>query len=716
MTRLPFAAIIGALLIAPALPASADCPTNQFFTQPASFTSGLSPFHVTTADFNSDGILDLAVTDNGGSDIGIMLGVGDGAFRNAVTYPVNPGNGHLIAADLDRDGILDIATNSSGTDVISVLKGRGDGTFASAVTYPAGYAPYGIASADFNGDGIPDLAAADFLWNNVSIMLGLAGGGYAAPVAFSCGNHPYDLETGDFNHDGVADLVVTNQDGGDVSVLLGHGDATFAGAVHYPVEVYPYSVVVADFNHDGIQDLAVANGGSGSVSILLGHGSGGIGDGMFAAATSLPTGGQPRNVTVGDFDRDGITDLAVADYYGSVVILFGQGSGGAGNGSFSVPSVFPAGMNPTGIAVGDFNADTSLDLAVANYLTHGVSVLLHGCGAPPPPPPGPAPTLTAVRDVPNDQGGRLFLTWLRSGLDALPYPQITGYRVWRRIPPTIGQVRLGRSSLGLREVETRLVPGPDGMTVTYWEALVTLPAERLEGYGYTAPTTQDSMAGSNPYTAFFITALTADPTVFYESNVDSGYSVDNIPPAQPGGFSAAFAHDVVSLRWAANREPDLDVYHVYRGSTPDFQPGLGNLMTAAVDTAIVDPQGNLSCYYKITAVDQHGNEGPSARATPVVTTQVIADPSVAFALHGATPNPSHTGAFTISFTLPSSAPARLTLFDLAGRRIWDQAVGEQAAGLRTFEVGGGRSLPTGVYLVQLTQAGRSAAVRVVVSR
>src|SRR5436190_9730466 len=110
-------------------PARGECPSGQLFTQPTPYSSGESPFHVAAADFNGDGILDLAVTDNGGSDIGVLLGVGNGTFHDPVRYPVHSGNGHLITVDLDRDGILDIATNSSGTDVITVLRGRGDGTF-----------------------------------------------------------------------------------------------------------------------------------------------------------------------------------------------------------------------------------------------------------------------------------------------------------------------------------------------------------------------------------------------------------------------------------------------------------------------------------------------------------------------------------------------------------------------------------------------------------
>jgi hypothetical protein len=567
--------LMSVALLAFASTARANCPTNQFFTPATSFLTGNAPFNVAIADVNGDGNRDLIVTVNGLSKIGVLLGIGNGSFDDVVTYPVNPGTGNLIVVDLDRDGVLDVATNSSGTDVISVLEGNGDGTFQPQVDYPAGDAPYGVASADFNGDGIPDLAASAFLNGAVSVMLGLPEGGYAAPAYYVAGEAPYALATADFNHDGKPDLVASNQNSSNLTVFLGNGDGTFATGAFYPVGLYPYSIAIADFDEDGISDLAVANGGNGTLSVLRGNGSGGAGDGTFAPATSISLGGQPRSVAAGDLDRDGITDLVTADYSGVVGVLLGQGSGGVGNGTFASPFYFSAGPGPTCVAIGDFNADTLADLAVANYTSNRVSVLLHGCGSPPPPPPSPSPTLTAVRDVPNDQGGRVFVTWLRSGLDGGPYPEVTGYRVWRRIAPATAMAAAIEvaGSPAARIVTTRVDPGPFGPTVTYWEALITLPAEHLDGYGYTAPTTQDSMASGNPYTAFFVTALTSNPNVFYQSSVDSGYSVDNIPPAQPSGLYAAAHPEGFAVHWFSNHETDLDVYRVYRGSTPGFIAG-----------------------------------------------------------------------------------------------------------------------------------------------
>jgi hypothetical protein len=127
-------------------------------------------------------------------------------------------------------------------------------------------------------------------------------------------------------------------------------------------------VAVGDFNGDGLLDLAVADYGSNSVSVLLGNG-----DGSFQVPLNFAAGSKPASVAVGDFNGDGQLDLAVANYVfgGSVSVLLGNG-----DGTFQAPLNFDAGNHPKSVAVGDFNGDGLLDLAVANYGSSNVSVLL----------------------------------------------------------------------------------------------------------------------------------------------------------------------------------------------------------------------------------------------------------------------------------------------------------------------------------------------------
>src|SRR5207245_1727505 len=140
---------------------------------------------------------------------------------------------------------------------------------------------------------------------------------FTAAGTYGTGTNPASVAVGDFNGDGKADLAVANSalSGGtaSVSVLLGRGDGTFQAAVNYVAESGSSSVAVGDFNGDLNPDLAGASSALfddlPSISVLLGKGNG-----IFQAAVNYDAGTSPRSLAVGDFNGDGQLDLAVANY------------------------------------------------------------------------------------------------------------------------------------------------------------------------------------------------------------------------------------------------------------------------------------------------------------------------------------------------------------------------------------------------------------------
>ena len=152
-------------------------------------------------------------------------------------------------------------------------------------------------------------------------------------------------------------------------MLLGNGDGTLPATGAEPVAgSLPFGIVAGDFNGDGRTDLAVANFASGDVSVLLGNG-----DGTFQNQVRYPVGSGRIAIVAGDFNGDGRTDLAVANgASGDVSVLLGNG-----DGTFQTQVRYAVGTEPEALVAGDFNGDGCTDLAVANYGdSNDVSVLL----------------------------------------------------------------------------------------------------------------------------------------------------------------------------------------------------------------------------------------------------------------------------------------------------------------------------------------------------
>ncbi|UCD83376.1 MAG: VCBS repeat-containing protein, partial [Deltaproteobacteria bacterium] len=369
---------------------------NGTFSLIGNSNVGFGPRGISTGDFNSDGIQDLAVANFSDNNVSILRGngsngQGDGTFSLIGNYNVGTGPWGISTGDFNSDGIKDLAVTNYSSNNTSILlgngsNGQGTGTFTLDNNYLVGTSPIAVSVGDFNSDGIQDLAVANYGSNNISILLGdgsnWQGDGTFGPLGnYTTGDRPISISKGDFNSDGINDLAVANYGANNVGIFLGNGsdgqgDGTFTFDNNYSAGSGPYGVLVGDFNSDGIQDLAVTNYGGGNVSILRGNGFNGQGDGTFSLTGNYGAGSNPRDISLGDFNSDGIQDLAVVSYgSGNVSILRGNGFNGQGNGTFTSAGSYPAGSGPMGISVGDFNSDAIQDLAVTNYSSNTVSIL-----------------------------------------------------------------------------------------------------------------------------------------------------------------------------------------------------------------------------------------------------------------------------------------------------------------------------------------------------
>ena len=178
---------------------------------------------------------------------------------------------------------------------------------------------------------------------------------------------PTSVVVGDFNGDGKADIALPGGRTGPstVTVALGKGDGTFQTPVSFPVGGGPSAVAVGDFNGDGIADLAVTNSTTNNVSILLGNG-----DGTFSPAVNYLAGAaSPIAIAVGDFNGDGKADLLIGG--AAVTILPGNG-----DGTFGSPVSLAGLSNATSMVVADFNGDGKADLGIWVLSSSNLQILL----------------------------------------------------------------------------------------------------------------------------------------------------------------------------------------------------------------------------------------------------------------------------------------------------------------------------------------------------
>jgi hypothetical protein len=347
--------------------------STNFDNIPFSAEGGLA-----IGDFNGDGIPDLAVSGEGFSSqqqSGIYLGKGDGTFTLDTAGPglFSP----ILVADFNGDGNADILAGGS------VFLGNGGGTFTTVTNNLPGNSS-GYAVGDFNGDGIPDLAVATTTSSTSSpttyltAYLGKGDGTFTAAATFTVGSaldqYPSSIVTGDFNGDGNTDIAIGFSEPGGTSavpiaIALGNGDGTFtAGQTPDITGVSISSIVVGDFNGDGHADLALAGSVGNGLQILLGNGNG-----AFSAApvvSPAPVGSGGISLTIGDFNGDGIPDLAMV-YYGTNAVYTTVNSNvlvydGKGDGTFTEQTPSIVGYGSSSIAAGDFAGFGVSDLAIYN--------------------------------------------------------------------------------------------------------------------------------------------------------------------------------------------------------------------------------------------------------------------------------------------------------------------------------------------------------------
>jgi len=348
----------------------------------------------------------------------------------------------------------------------------------------------------------------------------------------------------------------------------------------------------------------------------------------------------------------------------------------------------------------------------------------------------PAPTITSVLDVPLDQGGHVTVTWKKSRLETIMAVVIDRYSVWRMIPSAQLEALLASGAKG---ADPTMLDGASVKPVYYiskasgaaagWELLEYVEATVSEAYSAQAATLFDSTAADPGLHHFMVMAHGTDHFTFWESQPDSGCSIDNILPSEPPNFSAVQSFDPIGLilSWgygkiAALADDDFSHYALYRGMSSDFTPGPGNCLYEGPDKTYFDDdwRWDSGFYYKLSAIDIHGNESTFGLVGPddVTEAETPKTPAATYLTQNV-PNPFNPST-TIQFGLAAQGRMTISIYDVSGRLVRTLVDGPRSAGLYKETWDGrdsnGHAVASGVYFYRLRAGTFSETKKMVLTR
>lgn len=337
------------------------------FTEGETYSLGPSaaPTGVAVGDWDNDGNVDIATTNQNNDTLSFFVGAGDGTFTLSQTYdlPDEGGGGRIKPADFDGDGFLDVVA----TFGCRVLLGVGDGTFEDSGG-GLGSCNY-IQVVDTDDDEIMDVVSYTYgAAGQLRAFLGDGGG------AFTTVDTPFPninaLSPGFIDGDDIVDFGIAEFGNWGVSAVLGDGDGSFTTADYMDDPSFYNAIAVPrDLTGDGNADFLVGDFIGGHISVVTGDGSGQLSD----AATMVIDGPSADALFAADLDADGSADIV----YTAQVAGFGVAMG-TGGGSFGPATSHDIGDGEFALEGADFNSDGRMDFAVIKISSNDLTIMLGG--------------------------------------------------------------------------------------------------------------------------------------------------------------------------------------------------------------------------------------------------------------------------------------------------------------------------------------------------
>lgn len=360
---------LGGLMALASLAIAAASPqVTLTFVKGSDIRNSDAPMSLIMGEWNDDGLPDLAVTNYYDNSLQIALGLGNGNFiMTAAKVPVGAYPDQMAAGDWNEDGLSDLAITNSDEGSVSIVLNRSRGDFVQTSKLTVGTGPVGIAVGEWSRDRHLDLAVVNRDSATLILLLGNGRGDFqlqAPPVSVPTSSRL--VVSGDWNGDRTPDFAVA---GGPTPgmVFFSVGDSGALEAQTALANLGPISAAAsADLNADRVDDLVTA-GATGLVVHLSKAKE------ALAESRALPLKGEVSHILVQDLDQDGHRDLVVALRDQHQIAMFRS----LGNGRFELGPRLSSGPFPTSIGTADLDRNGRTDLVVANHGGKGLTSFMN---------------------------------------------------------------------------------------------------------------------------------------------------------------------------------------------------------------------------------------------------------------------------------------------------------------------------------------------------
>ncbi len=389
-------AVVGLALAACAFVPFAKIPFDVELAPAVELTTGHDPNRVISADFNADGHLDLVSVHRGDSQLLVFYVAGDGTFAAPETLQLKPHPHGAIVLDFNGDGVADLLVLQDESVELAVLLG-GAGGLTHAGDVALGHEddhgqghdhPTGMALGDLNGDGWLDVVLGHEN-GQLDVFYGDADGHFEAaePILFGLGNNL--VAALDVQGDGYDDVIVLGDmlsvaepgeiDGSELLLFEGGPDGLMATprTVSQVRSGRSAMLLVEDVDQNGLPDPVMGYAGNGMLSVLPN-----LGEGRFDTQQNYLVK-SATSAAFDDFNQDGRLDLVISQGNGRFALGEVRLFLGAGNLRFREPEAFSVQLAPVSLTSGDFNGDGFPDLAVANFFSDTLSLILNASASTP---------------------------------------------------------------------------------------------------------------------------------------------------------------------------------------------------------------------------------------------------------------------------------------------------------------------------------------------